>query len=55
MKKAIDFGIEQKPNRKPRKPVEINLTGEEGMRVFMQAVKAVCKKHHKVLKALASQ
>lgn len=52
--KIIDLGMPHK-KRIPRKPVQMDLSGEEGKRLVLETAKYIIKKHEKVIKALADR
>lgn len=49
------YGLKIKPNRKPVRPIPLDLTSEAGRRLVMEAAKRVMATHADVLAALASR
>ncbi|MCD5360591.1 hypothetical protein [Chromobacterium aquaticum] len=54
-KTAKNYGIVLKMRKGPVKPVELDLSGEPGMRIVKTAAKRVIQRHKKVIKALADR
>ncbi|NHR08655.1 MULTISPECIES: acetyltransferase [Chromobacterium] len=54
-KTAKNYGIALKTRKGPVKPVELDLSGEPGVRIVKTAAKRVIQRHKKVIKALADR
>jgi len=52
---ATKYGITLKPRRKVVAPKSIDLSSEEGQRLFWESVNRVMATHAKVIKALAKR